>query len=402
MNFGPAFQGSWFGRRALRILKFLRHGSYRSRKVLVFTDVRLRITGAHSQTQKLASKGPSPPGPAPARPSPLLGCLPAPSPALPVLENAQPGGYLAGSIEKIEAERAASSRGGLSLPAASSAHASPSRRRRLRARLACPAGRPQPQLALLRRAGRGGASPSPPASRGALRLRSLRAEIGGRGEGGGGAAGAAASRGRRRGAPRAQGVRGGHERLRPPPPASPEPVPDLRPAEQLEGGREPTAGEMSRRKQSNPRQIKRSLGDMEEGEDNQAEDASQSEREGGASDPEASGECDPGSPPCSEGDIQESPEGPKEPEEQEPDCGPGEASPWNGPGNQPSDLHSPPSPHLPAICPSAEGPAQQELGGTHGDAPRRLGLLQEKSSKHGRIRDPPSLFWPDSCGNPSL
>ncbi|XP_072492405.1 zinc finger protein ZFPM1 [Notamacropus eugenii] len=88
---------------------------------------------------------------------------------------------------------------------------------------------------------------------------------------------------------------------------------------------------MSRRKQSNPRQIKRSLGDMEEGEDNQAEDASQSEREGGASDPEAPGECEPLSPPCSETETQEGSEGPKEVEEQESDRGPEEASSWNGP-----------------------------------------------------------------------
>ncbi|XP_043845099.1 zinc finger protein ZFPM1 isoform X2 [Dromiciops gliroides] len=70
---------------------------------------------------------------------------------------------------------------------------------------------------------------------------------------------------------------------------------------------------------------------MEEGEDNQAEDASQSEREGGASDPEATGECEPLSPPYSEAEAQEGPEGPKELEEQEPDRGPEEASPWNGP-----------------------------------------------------------------------
>ncbi|XP_020311897.1 zinc finger protein ZFPM1-like [Oncorhynchus kisutch] len=51
---------------------------------------------------------------------------------------------------------------------------------------------------------------------------------------------------------------------------------------------------MSRRKQSKPRQIKRSIGDLEGGEDNTPEDVSLSGDEGGASD---SAECDSSSPP---------------------------------------------------------------------------------------------------------
>ncbi|CDQ63088.1 unnamed protein product [Oncorhynchus mykiss] len=51
---------------------------------------------------------------------------------------------------------------------------------------------------------------------------------------------------------------------------------------------------MSRRKQSKPRQIKRSIGDLEGGEDNTPDDVSLSGDEGGASD---SAECDSSSPP---------------------------------------------------------------------------------------------------------
>ncbi|KAL0968209.1 hypothetical protein UPYG_G00263860 [Umbra pygmaea] len=54
---------------------------------------------------------------------------------------------------------------------------------------------------------------------------------------------------------------------------------------------------MSRRKQSKPRQIKRSIGDLEVGEDNTPDNVSLSGDEGGASDPEDSGECDSSSPP---------------------------------------------------------------------------------------------------------
>ncbi|KAG7468450.1 hypothetical protein MATL_G00143010 [Megalops atlanticus] len=55
---------------------------------------------------------------------------------------------------------------------------------------------------------------------------------------------------------------------------------------------------MSRRKQSKPRQIKRSLGDLEEGEDNPPDDISLSGDEGGASEQEDSAECDDSSPAC--------------------------------------------------------------------------------------------------------
>ncbi|XP_010882440.2 zinc finger protein ZFPM1 isoform X3 [Esox lucius] len=54
---------------------------------------------------------------------------------------------------------------------------------------------------------------------------------------------------------------------------------------------------MSRRKQSKPRQIKRSIGDLEGGEDNTPDDVSLSGDEGGASDPEDSAECDSSSSP---------------------------------------------------------------------------------------------------------
>ncbi|KAJ8248858.1 hypothetical protein GJAV_G00228500 [Gymnothorax javanicus] len=49
---------------------------------------------------------------------------------------------------------------------------------------------------------------------------------------------------------------------------------------------------MSRRKQTKPRQIKRSLGDLEEGDDHPPDEPSQSEDEGGASDQEDSAESD--------------------------------------------------------------------------------------------------------------
>ncbi|XP_039619455.1 zinc finger protein ZFPM1 isoform X1 [Polypterus senegalus] len=53
---------------------------------------------------------------------------------------------------------------------------------------------------------------------------------------------------------------------------------------------------MSRRKQSKPRQIKRSLGPLEEGEDSLLDEHSFSEEEGGTSDQEGSLECDSSSP----------------------------------------------------------------------------------------------------------
>ncbi|XP_013886368.1 zinc finger protein ZFPM1, partial [Austrofundulus limnaeus] len=53
---------------------------------------------------------------------------------------------------------------------------------------------------------------------------------------------------------------------------------------------------MSRRKQSKPRQIKRSVGDLDGGEENTADTLSLSGEEGGASDPEDSAEGDSSSP----------------------------------------------------------------------------------------------------------
>ncbi|XP_053557267.1 zinc finger protein ZFPM1 isoform X2 [Bombina bombina] len=58
---------------------------------------------------------------------------------------------------------------------------------------------------------------------------------------------------------------------------------------------------MSRRKQSNPRQIKRSLGEMEATEGNLLEESSQSEKDGATSDQEGSADCGSSSPSYSEG-----------------------------------------------------------------------------------------------------
>lgn len=106
---------------------------------------------------------------------------------------------------------------------------------------------------------------------------------------------------------------------------------------------------MSRRKQSKPRQIKRSIGDLNGGED-PSDDVSMSGEEGGASDQEDSAECDGSSPPSftplyneeprtheslavpDEGEEDE--KGPKhcteDEEEKEEADGEGEAH-WNGP-----------------------------------------------------------------------
>nr|XP_021382642.1 zinc finger protein ZFPM1-like [Lonchura striata domestica] len=87
---------------------------------------------------------------------------------------------------------------------------------------------------------------------------------------------------------------------------------------------------MSRRKQSNPRQIKRSLAAMEEGEDAPVGDQSPSERDGATSDCEGSAERDASSPPGSE-ESRDAPESPKEPEKPDPGENPQEPDPWNGP-----------------------------------------------------------------------
>ncbi|XP_063801723.1 zinc finger protein ZFPM1 isoform X2 [Pseudophryne corroboree] len=58
---------------------------------------------------------------------------------------------------------------------------------------------------------------------------------------------------------------------------------------------------MSRRKQSNPRQIKRSLGEMEETEENLVAESNLSEKDGTSSDPEELADCDSSSPSYSDG-----------------------------------------------------------------------------------------------------
>ncbi|XP_063024250.1 zinc finger protein ZFPM1 [Melospiza melodia melodia] len=87
---------------------------------------------------------------------------------------------------------------------------------------------------------------------------------------------------------------------------------------------------MSRRKQSNPRQIKRSLAAMEEGEDAAVGDKSPSERDGATSDGEGSAERDTCSPPGSE-ESRDALESPKEPEKPDPGENPQEPDSWNGP-----------------------------------------------------------------------
>ncbi|XP_066050846.1 zinc finger protein ZFPM1 [Chamaea fasciata] len=87
---------------------------------------------------------------------------------------------------------------------------------------------------------------------------------------------------------------------------------------------------MSRRKQSNPRQIKRSLAAMEEGEDAPVGDKSPSERDGATSDCEGSAERDTSSPPGSE-ESRDALESPKELEKPDPGENPQEPDTWNGP-----------------------------------------------------------------------
>uniref|UniRef100_UPI004038FA75 zinc finger protein ZFPM1 n=1 Tax=Callospermophilus lateralis TaxID=76772 RepID=UPI004038FA75 len=100
---------------------------------------------------------------------------------------------------------------------------------------------------------------------------------------------------------------------------------------------------MSRRKQSNPRQIKRSLGDMEAREEEaQATESSLTEQEATAPELQAAGGPRPPSPPSTDTEpppepaTPTSPGGPKEMEEQEPETRSQEAaaaaaSPWSGP-----------------------------------------------------------------------
>nr|XP_006641340.2 PREDICTED: zinc finger protein ZFPM1 isoform X1 [Lepisosteus oculatus] len=85
---------------------------------------------------------------------------------------------------------------------------------------------------------------------------------------------------------------------------------------------------MSRRKQSKPRQIKRSVGDLEEGDDNLPDEHSLSGEEAGASDQDDSAECEDSSPSFGplyneEPTTNESPGTPEVQEEKEPH--------WSGP-----------------------------------------------------------------------
>ncbi|XP_032620153.1 zinc finger protein ZFPM1 isoform X2 [Chelonoidis abingdonii] len=89
---------------------------------------------------------------------------------------------------------------------------------------------------------------------------------------------------------------------------------------------------MSRRKQSNPRQIKRSFGEMEEGDGAPTEENSQAEREGAASAQNGSPECEVSSPPGGEeAESKEALESPKESKKEEPGENPQEPNPWTGP-----------------------------------------------------------------------
>nr|XP_015820638.2 zinc finger protein ZFPM1 [Nothobranchius furzeri] len=85
---------------------------------------------------------------------------------------------------------------------------------------------------------------------------------------------------------------------------------------------------MSRRKQSKPRQIKRSLGELDGGDENTADSLSLSGEEGGASDPEDSAEGDSSSPPSytplhnEEPRIQDSGGGPEDEDGEREELGP--------------------------------------------------------------------------------
>nr|XP_035137479.2 zinc finger protein ZFPM1 isoform X4 [Callithrix jacchus] len=110
---------------------------------------------------------------------------------------------------------------------------------------------------------------------------------------------------------------------RPPPP---------RPGLEAAAGRARGTGDMSRRKQSNPRQIKRSLGDMEAGEEVLLAGASHVEQKAMAPEAPSSPSTDVNSPPPPPPPT--SPGGPEELEGQEPEPRPTEEeprSPWTGP-----------------------------------------------------------------------
>ncbi|XP_069073084.1 zinc finger protein ZFPM1 [Pleurodeles waltl] len=89
---------------------------------------------------------------------------------------------------------------------------------------------------------------------------------------------------------------------------------------------------MSRRKQSNPRQIKRSLGDMEDGEEKVTEDNSLCEKDGTCSDVEGSAEEESSCPSGSEdSESNEGTDSPKPLENDEIANGDQEKEEWNGP-----------------------------------------------------------------------
>lgn len=130
----------------------------------------------------------------------------------------------------------------------------------------------------------------------------------------------------------------GHEPLR----STAAPLPPAAASQGLEAaaGRARGAGDMSRRKQSNPRQIKRSLGDMEAREEAQAADTGLPEQEAAAPEPEAVGDSEPLSPSSPEVNSllppqppsPTSPGGPEETKGQEPETSLEEAvSRWSGP-----------------------------------------------------------------------
>ncbi|XP_068116744.1 zinc finger protein ZFPM1 isoform X2 [Hyperolius riggenbachi] len=104
---------------------------------------------------------------------------------------------------------------------------------------------------------------------------------------------------------------------------------------------------MSRRKQSNPRQIKRSLGEIEEMEENPAVESSHSEKDGSISDLEESGDCDTSSPSYSDGAEPEGERSSSVPLEQEV----GELEPLP---NQ-SELPQEPSPHCTSESETPDG-----------------------------------------------
>ncbi|XP_041077436.1 zinc finger protein ZFPM1-like isoform X2 [Polyodon spathula] len=125
---------------------------------------------------------------------------------------------------------------------------------------------------------------------------------------------------------------------------------------------------MSRRKQSKPRQIKRSIGDLEEGEDNLSDAHSLSEEGGEASDQEDSAECD-GSSPASAPVTSEEPTANKSPgtHEGKEDQGPAERLKEEEEEEQKEDRN-----HW-------NGPEELELFGSDGDSTVRAkqGLLHE-------------------------